>query len=152
MSPLPSLTSAVPRRAHLPFEHPHWHILTAYAMRSFNPGRIDPTNAAWNSSRKPLVAHWETPSGTRFFTVNLHLTAKLGGTSTQGDARPPINAGVDQRTSQVKTVAVSRSCHLLGCDAGVGYDAMLSLSCGRAGSKSIKGSLNRRLITACTEL
>ncbi|KAM5533600.1 hypothetical protein V8D89_012713 [Ganoderma adspersum] len=72
---------------------------------TFNPGRIDPTNAAWNSSRKPLVAHWETPSGTRFFTVNLHLTAKLGGTSTQGDARPPINAGVDQRTSQIKTVA-----------------------------------------------
>nr|VWP01052.1 Small G-protein Ras2 [Ganoderma boninense] len=73
-------------------------------MLTFNPGRIDPTNAAWNASRKPLVAHWETPSGTRFFTVNLHLTAKLGGTSTQGDARPPINAG-DQRTSQVKTVA-----------------------------------------------
>ena len=83
-------------------------------MRSFNPGRIDPTNAAWNSSRKPLVAHWETPSGTRFFTINLHLTAKLGGTSTQGDARPPINTGVAQRTSQVKVVAVSRSHHLLG--------------------------------------
>ncbi|OBZ71156.1 hypothetical protein A0H81_08732 [Grifola frondosa] len=74
-------------------------------MLTFNPGRIDPTNAAWEASRKPLVAAWETTSGDRFFTVNLHLTAKLGGSSTQGDARPPVNAGVEQRTSQVETVA-----------------------------------------------
>ncbi|RPD62220.1 DNase I-like protein [Lentinus tigrinus ALCF2SS1-7] len=72
---------------------------------TFNPGRIDPTNAAWNASRKPLVAAWETPSGARFFTVNLHLTAKLDGSSTQGDARPPVNGGVDQRIAQVETVA-----------------------------------------------
>ncbi|TBU54650.1 DNase I-like protein [Dichomitus squalens] len=72
---------------------------------TFNPGRIDPANDAWQASRKPLVAHWETPSGARFFTINVHLTAKLGGSSTQGDPRPPINGGVDQRTSQVKAVA-----------------------------------------------
>ncbi|KAI0763618.1 DNase I-like protein [Trametes elegans] len=72
---------------------------------TFNPGRIDPTNAAWDSSRKPLVAAWETATGTRFFTINLHLTAKLGGSSTQGDARPPVNGGVEQRISQVQTIA-----------------------------------------------
>ncbi|KAI0333748.1 DNase I-like protein [Cubamyces sp. BRFM 1775] len=73
---------------------------------TFNPGRIDPTNAAWDASRKPLVAAWETvPHGERFFTVNLHLTAKLDGSSTQGDARPPVNGGVEQRISQVQTVA-----------------------------------------------
>ncbi|KAI8986194.1 DNase I-like protein [Trametes punicea] len=74
---------------------------------TFNPGRIDPTNAAWDSSRKPLVAAWETPSGARFFTVNLHLIAKLGGSSTQGDARPPVNGGVEQRISQVQTITAS---------------------------------------------
>ncbi|KAI0643156.1 DNase I-like protein [Trametes meyenii] len=72
---------------------------------TFNPGRIDPTNAAWDASRKPLVAVWETPSGARFFTINLHLTAKLDGSSTQGDARPPVNGGVEQRISQIQTVA-----------------------------------------------
>ncbi|KAI0632003.1 DNase I-like protein [Trametes polyzona] len=72
---------------------------------TFNPGRIDPTNAAWKSSRKPLVAAWDTPGGARLFTINLHLTAKLGGSSTQGDARPPVNGGVEQRIAQVQTVA-----------------------------------------------
>ncbi|OSD07381.1 DNase I-like protein [Trametes coccinea BRFM310] len=72
---------------------------------TFNPGRIDPTNPAWDSSRKPLVALWETPRGNRFFTINLHLTAKLDGSSTQGDARPPVNGGVEQRISQVATIA-----------------------------------------------
>ncbi|KAI0373889.1 DNase I-like protein [Pilatotrama ljubarskyi] len=72
---------------------------------TFNPGRIDPTNAAWDASRKPLVAAWETSSGARFFTINLHLTAKLDGSSTQGDARPPVNGGVEQRISQVQTIA-----------------------------------------------
>ncbi|KAI0755143.1 DNase I-like protein [Daedaleopsis nitida] len=72
---------------------------------TFNPGRIDPANAAWTDSRKPLVAAWETPSGARLFTINLHLTSKGGSSTSQGDARPPINGGVDQRMSQVETVA-----------------------------------------------
>ncbi|KAL5524665.1 hypothetical protein ACEPAF_9810 [Sanghuangporus sanghuang] len=75
----------------------------------FNPGRIDPTNSAWASSRKPLVALWESTlpssSGERFFTVNLHLTSKGGSSSVQGDYRSPVNAGVEQRTSQVEAVA-----------------------------------------------
>ncbi|KAK7681573.1 hypothetical protein QCA50_015306 [Cerrena zonata] len=72
---------------------------------TFNPGRIDPTNAAWQSSRKPLVAAWETTSGARFFTVNVHLVSKGGSSSTQGNSRPPVNLPVDQRTSQVEAVA-----------------------------------------------
>ncbi|KAF9497695.1 hypothetical protein BDN71DRAFT_558957 [Pleurotus eryngii] len=74
---------------------------------SFNPGRIDPTDAAWIDSRKPLAAAWQTTSGHRFFTVNLHLSSKSGSASTQGDARPPVNLGVDQRTSQIERVSVS---------------------------------------------
>ncbi|KAF8527494.1 DNase I-like protein [Hysterangium stoloniferum] len=74
---------------------------------TFNPGRIDPTNAAWLDSRKSLAAVWERVGGNgeRLFTVNVHHTAKLGGTSEQGNPRPPVNEGVDQRTAQVGLVA-----------------------------------------------
>ncbi|TDL22261.1 DNase I-like protein [Rickenella mellea] len=76
---------------------------------TFNPGRIDPTNVAWNESRKPLVAVWQSTlpesTGERFFTINLHLTSKTGSSSTAGDARPFVNEGVDQRTAQVNTVS-----------------------------------------------
>ncbi|KAI5116995.1 hypothetical protein M0805_002666 [Coniferiporia weirii] len=76
---------------------------------TFNPGRIDPTNSAWQRSRKPLVAVWESvlpsSSGERFFTINLHMASKSGSSPIQGEARPPVNSGVDQRTRQVDTVA-----------------------------------------------
>ncbi|KAJ7459796.1 DNase I-like protein [Mycena latifolia] len=72
---------------------------------SLNPGRIDPTNAAWTDSRKPLAAMWLTASGHTLFTVNLHLVSKGGSSTGEGDARPPVNLPVDQRTSQVETVA-----------------------------------------------
>ncbi|KAK5684824.1 hypothetical protein LTS10_002899 [Elasticomyces elasticus] len=70
---------------------------------SFNPGRIDLTNEAWRASRKPLVAAWETLDGkNKFFTVNVHWTSKGGGSSLQGDARPPVNGGVTQRNAQAQ--------------------------------------------------
>jgi predicted extracellular nuclease len=79
----------------------------------YNPGLIDPTNAAWTDSRKPLVAAWELV-GTQnakgkgkdkgksntLFTVNVHFTSKGGSSSLHGDARPPVNGGVDQRIAQ----------------------------------------------------
>ncbi|KAG6900178.1 hypothetical protein C0993_001890 [Termitomyces sp. T159_Od127] len=72
---------------------------------NFNPGRIDPTNAAWDASRKPLVAQWQTPSGSTLFTVNVHLTSKGGSSSNWGDARPPVNLPVDVRMEQISLVA-----------------------------------------------
>ncbi|THC91200.1 hypothetical protein EYZ11_009349 [Aspergillus tanneri] len=72
----------------------------------YNPGLIDPTNVAWNSSRKPLVAAWETlDRKNKFFTINVHFTSKGGGSSIDGDARPPVNGGIDQRESQARAVA-----------------------------------------------
>jgi predicted extracellular nuclease len=73
---------------------------------TFNPGRIAPADAAWNSSRKPLVAHWQTASGERFFTVDVHFASKSGSSPAQGDARPPVNGVVDGRAAQVAVVAV----------------------------------------------
>ncbi|KAK0478913.1 Endonuclease/exonuclease/phosphatase [Armillaria novae-zelandiae] len=68
---------------------------------SLNPGRIDPTNDAWEDSRKPLVAEWETSLGAKLFTINVHFASKGGSTSTQGDPRPPVNSPIEQRTNQV---------------------------------------------------
>ncbi|KAK5636346.1 hypothetical protein RRF57_012058 [Xylaria bambusicola] len=95
----------------------------------YNPGLIDPNNAAWLDSRKPLVAAWELvgsqgklskpwwgvlglwnlfgPGKNRrktLFTVNVHFTSKGGSSSLHGDARPPVNGGVEQRIAQA-TVA-----------------------------------------------
>ncbi|KAJ7761516.1 DNase I-like protein [Mycena maculata] len=72
---------------------------------SLNPGRIDPNNTAWTDSRKPLAAQWTTASNDTLFTVNLHLLSKDGSTTVEGNARPPVNLGVSQRTSQVEVVA-----------------------------------------------
>lgn len=78
----------------------------------YNPGRIDPTNAAWDDSRKPLVAAWETLDGNNtFFTVNVHWASKGGSSSIQGDARPPVNGVVAARQQQAEVTAVSPSAH-----------------------------------------
>ncbi|KAF1912883.1 Endonuclease/exonuclease/phosphatase [Ampelomyces quisqualis] len=73
----------------------------------YNPGRIDPANGAWTASRKPLVAQWEVTGGTStegkahvFFTVNVHFGSKGGSSSLHGDARPPVNGGVQERMDQ----------------------------------------------------
>ncbi|KAH8824942.1 Endonuclease/exonuclease/phosphatase [Flagelloscypha sp. PMI_526] len=72
---------------------------------SLNPGRIDPTNAAWTDSRKPLVAEWITSTGKTLFTINVHFASKGGSSSLEGNSRPPVNAPSDQRKAQVATVA-----------------------------------------------
>ncbi|KAF9267486.1 DNase I-like protein [Marasmius fiardii PR-910] len=73
---------------------------------TLNPGRIDPENSAWEDARKPLVAEWEmTFSGSKVFTVNVHLTSKGGSSSLHGDARPPVNSPVEERTRQVESVS-----------------------------------------------
>src|SRR5437763_530475 len=51
----------------------------------YNPGRIDPTNAALLNSRKPLAAAWVPVNGnTTFFTVNVHWASKGGSSSIHG--------------------------------------------------------------------
>ncbi|RYP53262.1 hypothetical protein DL770_011000 [Monosporascus sp. CRB-9-2] len=76
---------------------------------NFNPGRIDPGNSAWDNSRKPIVAHWEFRSLfcrlSDFFTVNVHFGSKGGSTTLHGDARPPVNNGVEKRTAQANITA-----------------------------------------------
>lgn len=74
----------------------------------YNPGLIDPGNKAWTSSRKPLAAAWEIlDGGATLFSVNVHWTSKGGSSSTHGDARPPVNGGVENRQAQAELTAVS---------------------------------------------
>lgn len=75
----------------------------------YNPGRIDPSNAAWEATRKPLVAAWMAAGGTKpFFTVNVHWSSKGGSSSLQGDARTPINGVVNRRLQQAQVTGVSK--------------------------------------------
>ncbi|KAL0257509.1 hypothetical protein SLS55_008323 [Diplodia seriata] len=88
---------------------------------SFNPGRVDPANAAaWTDSRKPLAALWETVGdgdGGRLWTVNVHWASKGGSSTLAGDARPPANGGVDVRAAQADATAAFVA-SVLAVDAG----------------------------------
>lgn len=76
----------------------------------YNPGRIDPSNAAWQATRKPLVAAWMAVGATKpFFTVNVHWSSKGGSSSLQGDARPPVNGVVSRRQQQANVTGVRRA-------------------------------------------
>ncbi|EPQ54532.1 DNase I-like protein [Gloeophyllum trabeum ATCC 11539] len=72
---------------------------------TFNPGRIDPGNDIWYEARKPVAAAWQTSTGARFYTINVHFSSKRGSTSSQGNARTPINGRVDVRTGQANITA-----------------------------------------------
>lgn len=74
----------------------------------FNPGRIQPVGTeAWASTRKPLVAAWETIDGQNpFYTINVHFSSKGGSSSLEGNFRPPINGAVDEREAQAESTAV----------------------------------------------
>lgn len=75
---------------------------------SLNPGRVDPGSAAWDATRKPLAAAWVAVGATKpFFTVNVHHSSKGGGSSLQGDPRPPVNGVVDKRVLQANVTGVS---------------------------------------------
>ncbi|EMR65552.1 putative endonuclease exonuclease phosphatase family protein [Eutypa lata UCREL1] len=72
----------------------------------YNPGLIDPENEAWDASRKPLVAAWEIlDGGATLFSVNVHWGSKGGSSSIHGDARPPVNGGVEDRQAQAEVTA-----------------------------------------------
>ncbi|GJE96590.1 DNase I-like protein [Phanerochaete sordida] len=72
---------------------------------SLNPGRIEPSSIAWEETRKPLAAAWQTTSEQYFYTVNVHFSSKRDSSSTHGDARPPVNGHSERRALQVNVTA-----------------------------------------------
>jgi uncharacterized protein len=73
-------------------------------LLSASPGRIDPTNAAFNSSRKPLVGEFLFNGRTVYAIVN-HFNSKGGDNSLMGRYQPPVRSSEVQRTAQAAIVA-----------------------------------------------
>lgn len=70
---------------------------------SLSPGLVDPTNAAFAGSRKPLAAVFEF-NGHRLVTVNNHWSSKGGSSPILGRTQPFINGSEDQRLAQAQVV------------------------------------------------
>ncbi len=70
---------------------------------SLNPGRIDPTNAAFGDSRKPLVVTLEV-NGQTLYVINNHFNSKGGDSALFGDEQPPVLTSETQRLLQAQVV------------------------------------------------
>jgi hypothetical protein len=70
---------------------------------SFSPGRIDPTNAAFQNSRKPLAAEFSF-NGQRLFVVANHWNSKGGDQPVFGRLQPPTLSSELQRVAQAEVV------------------------------------------------
>ncbi|GAA2819822.1 endonuclease/exonuclease/phosphatase family protein [Saccharopolyspora taberi] len=73
------------------------------AALSASPGRIDPANPAWESSRKPLVGEF-TFQGKQVFVVANHFNSKGGDQPLHGRFQPPRRTSEEQRTAQAEAV------------------------------------------------
>lgn len=69
----------------------------------FSPGRIDPTNAAFNTSRKPLAGEFLF-KGSRVFVIANHFNSKGGDDPLFGHIQPPVFGSEVQRVQQATVV------------------------------------------------
>ena len=70
---------------------------------TLSPGRIDPTNPVWTSSRKPLVAQFLF-QGKTVTVIGNHFDAKLGDQNADGRYQYPAQSSATQRAGQAKVV------------------------------------------------
>lgn len=70
---------------------------------SVSPGRVDPTNAAWTSSRKPLAGEFVF-AGRKVIVVANHFNSKGGDESAEGRFQPPNRSSEVQRTAQAQSL------------------------------------------------
>jgi predicted extracellular nuclease len=70
---------------------------------SASPGRVDPTNAAWNASRKPLAGEFTFHGQTVFLVAN-HFNSKGGDQPLSGHFQPPVRSSEVQRHQQAQLV------------------------------------------------
>ena len=70
---------------------------------TLNPGRVDPTNAAFTDSRKPLAGQF-TFAGKSLFVVGVHFSSKGGDTPLYGALQPPVLNSETQRLAQAQAV------------------------------------------------
>ena len=69
----------------------------------YSPGRIDPANSAWNSSRKPLAGEF-TYHGHHLFVIANHFNSKGGDDPLEGRFQPPTRISEVQRHQQAQIV------------------------------------------------
>ncbi|UOB81980.1 chitobiase/beta-hexosaminidase C-terminal domain-containing protein (plasmid) [Bacillus sp. ZJS3] len=70
---------------------------------TLNPGRIDPTNPAFHSSRKPLAAQFKF-NGKDVIVVANHFNSKSGDNPLFGKVQPPVFYSEEQRFKMAKVV------------------------------------------------
>ena len=70
---------------------------------SASPGRLDPTNAAFNTSRKPLAGEFLF-NGVRLFVIANHFNSKGGDQPLFGHFQPPTLGSELQRNQQAQIV------------------------------------------------
>jgi predicted extracellular nuclease len=70
---------------------------------SFSPGRVDPVNPAYTSSRKPLAGEFRM-HGKKVFVVALHLSSKGGDQPLFGRFQPPARSSEVARHAQAESV------------------------------------------------
>ena len=70
---------------------------------SFSPGRVEPADPAWASSRKPLAAEF-TYAGESLFVINNHFNSKGGDQPLFGRFQPPARSSEVQRMQQAAIV------------------------------------------------
>jgi predicted extracellular nuclease len=69
------------------------------AELSVSPGRVDPANGAWTSSRKPLAGEFIF-QGKKVIVVGNHFNSKGGDQSADGRFQPPTRSSEVQRQQQ----------------------------------------------------
>jgi predicted extracellular nuclease len=70
---------------------------------SSSPGRVDPLNPAYNSSRKPLAGEFRM-HGKKVFVIALHLSSKGGDQPLFGRFQPPSRSSEVARHAQAQSV------------------------------------------------
>jgi uncharacterized protein len=70
---------------------------------TLSPGRIDPTNPVWTTSRKPLAAEFSFRGSTVFAIAN-HFDSKGGDQSADGRFQFPAQSSAVQRAGQAQVV------------------------------------------------
>ena len=73
------------------------------AHLTFSPGRVSPTDPAWNSSRKPLAGEF-TFRGEPVIVIANHFNSKGGDGPAEGRVQPQERSSEVQRTAQARVL------------------------------------------------
>ena len=69
---------------------------------------MDPSNDAWNRSRKPLTASFivkgSTATRQRLHVIVAHLASKSGSGTSEGRKQVPVNGAVEARIAEATVI------------------------------------------------